>query len=579
VIRVLADTVINQIAAGEVVERPASVVKELVENSLDAGATSVEVHLKDGGRSGITIVDDGCGMSRADAMLCVERHATSKLSGVNDLEAIGTFGFRGEALPSIASVSRFELRTRRAEDEAGTSVRISGGEVVDVRPVGCAAGTTIIAKDLFFNIPARKKFLRTRQTELAHCLEAVTRMALRRPEVAFRVRHDGKDVFHAPAVDDLGKRCALLGPEGRALIAVDFASDGVRVSGRVAPVGLHKSTAQGTVYLYVNGRFVRDPLVRRAVNEAYRGFVPRGRYPVVVLDIEVGPGQVDVNVHPAKTEVRFRRPREVHDAIQRGLREALDRAGQERPIDIQPKAGRQMSLSALPAGVEVAPRPEKPFELTPPPARPVQAALPAMPSTPAAPAPAPAALPEPPPVAAAPPKGLPWMQAPATGGRYRDLSLVAVIDDLALSVDNGELVAIDLRQAATLVLHRRMRNQASSGRLSPRRLDPVSVMVSADADVALEATAESLAEICFRLERMGPRTWTLTAVPALLSDVDPEAVVQALATEDPMAAVAAVSARVPTTVPTARAVLAAVDETDEKLATWTWSSDDLRGGR
>jgi DNA mismatch repair protein MutL len=332
-VRVLDGVVADQIAAGEVVERPASVLKELLENSLDAGARTIDISLKAGGTALVRVVDDGTGMERADALLCVERHATSKIRSVDDLDGVRTLGFRGEALPSIASVSKFELRTRTAEDEVGTELRIEGGTLEAVSEVACNVGTDLSVRSLFFNLPARRKFLRSRETELAHCVEAVQRAVMMRPEVDLTLRHEGRTTLRAPASADLAVRVRdLLGDAAKVMVPIEAERDGVHLHGLIGPVGVHRPAAVGSAYLYVNGRFVRDPVLRRALTEAYQGAVPKGRYPVVVLAVDVGEGEVDVNVHPAKIEVRFRDPRLVSDALVETVRDALRGPGPRRVI-------------------------------------------------------------------------------------------------------------------------------------------------------------------------------------------------------------------------------------------------------
>ncbi len=320
----LDDVLVDQIAAGEVVERPASVVKELVENSIDAGATTIEVQLKGGGRDLIRVVDDGSGMDRHDAELCLQRHATSKIRSASDLAAIATLGFRGEAIPSIASVSRFELLTKPAGQEAGTRVRADGGVLSAVEDAGMAGGTEFNVRELFYNLPVRRKFLRTAGTELGHCIEAVTRPALVHPEIDFTVRHQGRVVLRAPQVDGLAERARdLLGEVGRALLPVSFEAEGFAVDGLVSPPGISRASRTGATYLYVNGRFVRDPVFRRAVTEAYEGLLPSGRHPVMVLQLQLDPTRVDVNAHPSKIEVRFREPRDLVRVVSQQLRAVL----------------------------------------------------------------------------------------------------------------------------------------------------------------------------------------------------------------------------------------------------------------
>ncbi|QMV18043.1 DNA mismatch repair endonuclease MutL [Granulicella sp. 5B5] len=350
-IRVLSDQVANQIAAGEVVERPASVVKELLENSLDAGATRIRVEIEGGGRKLIRIVDNGCGMNRDDAMLAFERHATSKLRSSDDLLTIATLGFRGEALPSIASVARVLLETRVAEDKAGTVVEIAGGNMLRVEDSGLPAGTTIAVRDLFFNTPARRKFLRSEQTELGHVAALVTHYALAHPEKHFELHSATQALLVAPAVADASERLfQIFGRDTfQSLVPVaaeiDFARAGIpepppwkrpedyeppapgmmRVSGFVSKPELQKLN-RNSIYVFANGRLIRDRLILHAFTEAYRNIIPPTSFPVVLLFLEMPPAEIDVNVHPAKTEVRFRQGSFVHDFVRDTVRTALMRA-------------------------------------------------------------------------------------------------------------------------------------------------------------------------------------------------------------------------------------------------------------
>jgi DNA mismatch repair protein MutL len=363
IVRVLPDQVVNQIAAGEVVERPASVVKELVENSLDAEATRIEVKLESGGTKRIRVADDGVGMDREDAMMCLERHATSKIRATDDLETVVSLGFRGEAIPSIASVSRFTLLTRPHDVDEGVRVVVEGGEVKRAGAAGCAPGTSMDVKDLFFNLPARRKFLRARATEYAHCLEAVARQALARPEVAFRVTHDGRVTLSAESTDLTGRTRQVLGKDAAQMVDVAFTRGGLTVEGRVSPMSMHRPAGR-SLYVYVNGRYVRDAVVRRAIAEAYRDRVPRGRHPLAVLSITLDPSEVDCNVHPAKTEVRFRSPRDVSAHLSEGLRAAIDQAGLVRTV-AAPSPNRrarydEASSPALPLGPVASPVPAHP---------------------------------------------------------------------------------------------------------------------------------------------------------------------------------------------------------------------------
>ncbi len=323
-IRVLSDHLANQIAAGEVVERPASVAKELVENSIDAGAHRIEVDVEAGGRRLLRISDDGEGMTRDDAVLAFERHATSKLSTTDDLQSISTLGFRGEALASIASVARVELVTQ-----------MEGGRMRDVQPGAHPRGTTITVRDLFFNIPARRKFLRSEATESFHLTSLVTHYALAHPEIAFVLTNNGREVLRAPVAANLRERAyQIFGAEFlESLLEVGGGHELIgRVTGYVS-APRERRTSRDAQYLFVNGRYVRDRLISRALGEGYRTVLPQGVYPAALLFLEVPLAEVDVNVHPAKTEVRFRRASAVADAVREAVRGALAASGYVRLTD------------------------------------------------------------------------------------------------------------------------------------------------------------------------------------------------------------------------------------------------------
>ena len=381
-IRILSDQVANQIAAGEVVERPASVVKELLENSLDAGATRIRVEVEGGGRKLIRIVDNGYGMVRDDALLAFERHATSKLRTSDDLLQVRTLGFRGEALPSIASVARLTLQTRAAEDESGTEVEIAGGKILRVEDAGMPAGTTIAVRDLFYNTPARRKFLKSEQTELAHIAALVTHYALAHPERHFELHSATQALLVAPAVASSGDRLyQIFGRETAALMLptvaeIDFARAGLpepppwkreadyaptepgflRLSGFVSKPELQKLN-RNSIYVFVNHRLVRDRVVLHALSEAYRNVIPPTSFPVVLLFLEMPPQEVDVNVHPAKTEVRFRQSAFVHDFIRDSVRTTL--------MTARPAASFAAALTSAPHAsasllIDVSPMPGPP---------------------------------------------------------------------------------------------------------------------------------------------------------------------------------------------------------------------------
>ena len=323
-IRILPETLSNKIAAGEVVERPASVVKELVENALDAESTRVIIEVEKGGQTLIQVSDNGIGMPRDDALLAIERYATSKISTDADLFAIRTLGFRGEALPSIASVSRFSLVTRDKSSDSGTQIMVEGGKVKSVTEVGAPPGTLISVRQLFFNTPARRKFLKAVSTELGHIAEAVARMALGHPAVQFRLIHNDKVVKNwVSASRHLDRVADVLGKEaGRDLHAVEANRNGIAVAGWVSSPRTTRRTSRG-IYIFVNGRYVSDRTIQHAIFEGFAQRLVKGQFPVAVVFIRVPFDAVDVNVHPTKNEVRFANPRQLHEAVKSAVAQTL----------------------------------------------------------------------------------------------------------------------------------------------------------------------------------------------------------------------------------------------------------------
>src|SRR5580700_578497 len=370
-IRILSDLVANKIAAGEVVERPASVVKELLENSLDAGATEFRLDIEAGGRRLIRLADDGCGMMRDDALLAFERHATSKLSDVKDLLSIATLGFRGEALPSIASVSRLLLETRSNDEQTGTAVEIAGGRILRVDDAAFARGTTITVRDLFFNVPARKKFLRSEQTEIAHIASLITHYSLAHPAKSFVLRHNNSELLGVTPVSTLRERVFQvfgglmleelvdLGDQNRDLklpfesappdvpdrtALPDMISRRFRLRGFVSGPQVQKMN-RNSIYLFVNGRLIRDRLLLHAISSAYHNLMPPACYPFALLFLDCDLEEVDVNVHPSKTEVRFRHGSLVHDFVRDTIREVLMA---QRPVSRIPAPAPPQIGAALP---------------------------------------------------------------------------------------------------------------------------------------------------------------------------------------------------------------------------------------
>src|SRR5271166_2024128 len=336
-IRVLSDTVANKIAAGEVVERPSAVVKELIENSLDAGATQLRIDIDSGGRRLIRVADDGCGMLRDDALLAFERHATSKLHDVKDLLTIATLGFRGEALPSIASVSRLLLETRSLDEQTGTRVEIAGGKILTCDEIARGAGTTIVVRDLFFNVPARKKFLRSEQTELAHIASLVTHYSLAHPQKSFELRNGVSTLLEVTPVETQRERVyQVFGSQTLdELIDLEMVERELQIPadeeglnrvfalrGFVSGPQVQK-TNRNSIYLFVNGRLIRDRVLMHALSSAYYNLMPPACFPFALLFLDCDCEEVDVNVHPSKTEVRFRHGTFVHDFVRDAIREQL----------------------------------------------------------------------------------------------------------------------------------------------------------------------------------------------------------------------------------------------------------------
>ncbi len=331
-IEVMPDRLANQIAAGEVVQRPASVAKELIENSLDAGASALEVLLKDAGSTLVQVIDDGCGMSPEDAERCFERHATSKVRSIDDLERIRTLGFRGEALASIAAVAQVTLKTKRVEDEAGTLVRVEGGQQVETRPCAIPDGTSVSVRNLFYNVPARRNFLKTPATELKHLTQTVQSLALANPDVAVRLEHDGHEHYDLPVAptDDwhAATRARILGLFGdehdEELVPTEESSSDLTVRGFVGAPSFHRKT-RGEQFLFVNGRHVTDRYLSHAVKAAYGELVPDGAFPFFALFLTMNPRRVDVNVHPQKAEVKFDDQSGIYAFLRNAVRKALGR--------------------------------------------------------------------------------------------------------------------------------------------------------------------------------------------------------------------------------------------------------------
>ncbi|TVR45348.1 MAG: DNA mismatch repair endonuclease MutL [Puniceicoccaceae bacterium] len=520
-IRILPDTVANQIAAGEVVERPASVVKELIENSLDAGARRIEVEFRRGGRSLIRVEDDGAGMSRDDALLCLERHATSKIRRAEDLGRIASFGFRGEALPSIASVSRFTLQTRTAETEHGTEIVVSAGRILEVKDCGMPVGTRVSVAHLFHPVPARRKFLRTDATESAHIIQTVRLHALAAPGVAFSLLGDGRTLFRSGAEATLEDRVrTIFGPTmENGLLPVRAREGDLALTGLVGKPGITRSTRH-EIATFVNRRPVDSRTMTYAILESYQTLLPRGRFPVAFLFLELPPALVDVNVHPSKREVRFR-----EEPLVRGftIRSVLTALGAEMP--------RPVSAAPPPASAPAASGDRRPAPMPPAP-----------PTPPASQSSAPQQIlkqppatrhrgPLPPPTGAVPstdrrppdPAGAGRASTPpedplGSGG----WTLVGWLDDhLALLSTTGGLIVLDVRAARQRILFERIEAAyLEGGPVSQDLLIPVPLELDPIAAALLVDHLELFARTGFRIEPFGRNFFRIESVPDWLEPGD-----------------------------------------------------------
>ncbi len=333
IIQLLPDSVANQIAAGEVIQRPASVVKELVENSLDAGATEITVHLKDAGKTLVQITDNGCGMSPTDARMSFERHATSKISSANDLFCIRTMGFRGEALASIAAIADVEMRTKRMEDEVGSFIHIVGSEVKTQEPVACSNGTSFLIKNLFFNVPARRKFLKANTTELKHAINEIQRIAIPNPEIKFSFYHNNAPLYELPKTNYRKRIVDVFGKGiNQSLVPVSEETSLIKIHGFVGQPKFARKTI-GEQFFFVNGRFMRHPYFHKAVMQAFEKLLPPDAFPSYFLFFEIDPADIDINVHPTKTEIKFENDRALWQIIHAAVRESLGKHNVVPSID------------------------------------------------------------------------------------------------------------------------------------------------------------------------------------------------------------------------------------------------------
>jgi DNA mismatch repair protein MutL len=498
-IRALPDLLVNQIAAGEVVERPASALKELVENSLDAGAQSVSVDLAEGGMRRIRVADDGAGIDAEDLPLALARFATSKIATLEDLERAATLGFRGEALASIGAVSRLAIASRRAGERHAWRIACDGGALSPVEPAALAAGTTVEVEELYYNTPARRKFLKSEATEFARCEEAFSRVALSRPGVAFSLTHNGRRLAHHVPGSARERTASVVGEDfAAAAVQVEASGATVRLAGLVAGPG-HTRASRDAQYLFVNGRFVRDKVVSHAIREAYADVLHHDRHPAYVLFLEADPRLVDVNVHPAKTEVRFRDAGAIHQFVFHALSRALAAplAGAQRPAQA-PAAAPYFSQPSLEVA-QPASRYEAFFAAAADDER-RQAAV-ARGAEPGAP--------------------------PLLGYALAQLHGVYV-----LAQNAAGLVLVDMHAAHERIVYERLKGALDASRLPAQPLlVPIAMPATAEEVEEAERSADALESLGFEVGVAGPRDLVVRAVPALLADLDAPAMLRSVLAE------------------------------------------------
>lgn len=492
-IQVLSEDVRNLIAAGEVVERPASVVKELVENSIDAGASEIKVEITNGGLDKIIVADDGLGMDKADLICCVERHATSKLKNSEDLNCIKTMGFRGEALPSIAQVSRLSIESRPAsgEVETGHALRLEGGKNLGTEMTGCPNGTRVTVSDLFYNVPARKKFLKSVRTETGHIRDMIERLALARPDIRYQLFVDGKQLMKAVVTGDLSQRASEI--FGGDLVKKSYRCEAdageLRIYGLVGDPSLAQDGSRG-IYWFVNGRPIRDRILSHAVVEAYRSLVPKGTTPFSMLFISINPDLVDVNVHPTKNEVRFLKSGAVHDFVLNVAKKTIEKFGARRQIGEYPEK------SDWPAD-----KPSEKFN---------------------------------------------WQPAESAAGFFCEVSpersvanygLLNPIGQLANTYilcegAQGALVVIDQHAAHERIGYEKLKKaHASKSVQSQRLLVPEVIVVSTKSAPYLEDALPELNSIGFEIDHFGAENFCIKATPTIIGNINVKTVISAIAEE------------------------------------------------
>lgn len=508
-IRVLSDELANQIAAGEVVERPASVVKELVENSIDAGATTIRLDIEGGGKKKIRIMDNGMGMAPEECSLAFSRHATSKISRFEDLETIHSLGFRGEALPSIASVSKVRCTSARSESEGGRLLVVEGGEIIEEKDFACPQGTTLEVAQLFYVTPARSKFLKGDSTEFSHITQVVTQQALAYPNIQFLLTHNGREVINTLPTDQLHYRIAeLFGPDlAKSLLEVEAQSGDYQLKGYVSSPVYTRSN-RSAQYCFINGRFIRDKVILHATQQGYSHLLPKGQHSVMFLYLTMDPRLLDVNVHPSKAEVRFAFQQDVHQFVAKGVRLALEK-NQQIPVDLTaredadiPLAGTNLSSSySSPSPNYQTPNWERPADLT--------HALRTM------------MAPE------ANTSQVSWFDkapTPVSNLIYSEFEPIGQLDRSFIIMQGKKgLLVVDQHVAHERILYERFRGAAQNRKVEVQKLlFPLAIAISPGDTELLNSHLTKLLELGLELEPFGQNEFLLRSVPAILKNVDHE---------------------------------------------------------
>ncbi|MBU4483901.1 DNA mismatch repair endonuclease MutL [bacterium] len=525
-IHILPENVANKIAAGEIVERPASIVKELVENSIDAGATEIDLHIEAGGISKITVIDNGHGMTYEDVKLCLERHATSKITDETDLQTITSLGFRGEAIPSIASVSKMTIESKSASGDIGRAIHLEGGKITKDAECGCPNGTKIVVEDLFYNTPARKKFLKRDATEYGHCYDVISRLALSNNHIRFLLTSDGVRKLKITNENMDARIAQVLGKDVYDnLCNCDFSEGPIKLSGFISKPSFTKNNSNG-LYIYVNGRFVKDRTIIHGVLEGYRNSLMRGQYPIAVLHLKMDPADVDVNVHPTKSEVRFKNTSAVHGFVSKAMRVILDQVNWLNVSKASEDAGSFANAqddTQYNAGSFAMPRIIHNLRHSEGVERPKNPANDTGSFQPEA---------DPPLAGAKIPLRMTQRQDDTMiQGQFSSLNVIGQLNQsyILCSNNDGELVIVDQHAAHERIGFEKLKRQFAENKISLQRmLIPATIELSPKESAIIEDHLKLLNEIGLEIEAFSENTYVVKAYPSILGNINPKKIVEGL---------------------------------------------------